>query len=161
MIRGIGFSSKKQYILSERRKLYQLNLKSALYNWYTVDVVTNGNKNVCPISWHVPSDAEWTPLTDFLDGENVAGGKLKETGTTHWQSPNVGATNESGFTALPGGYCHADGTFNYVNILGGWWPSTESSATNAWYRHVGAPETYVSRISGFKKSGFSVRCLKD
>jgi uncharacterized protein (TIGR02145 family) len=140
---------------------YNNNGFGALYNWYVVDAVTNGNKNVCPTGWHVPSDEEWTDLTDFLGGESVAGGKLKESGTTHWQSPNVGATNESGFTALPGGYRHADGTFNYVNILGGWWSSTESSITNAWYRHIGAPETYVSRISDFKKSGFSVRCIKD
>ena len=69
-----------------------------LYNWYAVDnnagtkVASNGGKNVCPTGWHVPSDAEWTTLTTYLGGESVAGGKLKETGTTHWQSPNTGVS---------------------------------------------------------------------
>jgi uncharacterized protein (TIGR02145 family) len=73
------------------------NLYGALYNWYTVN-----RGKLCPIGWHVPTDAEWTTLTTYLGGESVAGGRLKETGTMHWVSPNVGAINETGFTALPG-----------------------------------------------------------
>jgi uncharacterized protein (TIGR02145 family) len=85
----------------------------ALYNWYAVDVASNDGKNVCPAGWHIPSDAEWTTLTDYLGGASVAGSKLKETGTTHWLSPNTGATNESGFTALPGGGHSRNGNIIY------------------------------------------------
>jgi uncharacterized protein (TIGR02145 family) len=79
--------------------------------------------------WHLPSDAEWTTLTDYLGGESVAGGKLKETGTTHWKSPNEGATNESGFTALPGGYRDLYGSSHHVGDYGYWWSATEYFAT--------------------------------
>ncbi|MCX6335640.1 MAG: T9SS type A sorting domain-containing protein [Bacteroidia bacterium] len=138
-----------------------------LYNWYAVDnnaatkVASNGGKNVCPTSWHVPTDAEWTTLTTYLGGENVAGGKLKETGTTHWISPNTGATNETGFTALPGGSRHYDGTYYYVGYGGYWWSSTEYSATTAWYRHMTYYNTNVLRGDYDKRNGFSVRCMKN
>jgi uncharacterized protein (TIGR02145 family) len=79
----------------------------ALYNWYTVET-----GNLCPTGWHVPSDAEWTTLTDYLGGEAIAGGKLKETGTAHWDSPNTGATDETGFTAFPGGNRTKNGPFS-------------------------------------------------
>ena len=94
-----------------------------LYTWYAV----TDSRNVCPTGWHVPTDAEWTTLTTFLGGENVAGGKLKETGTTHWTTPNTGATNETGFTALPSGYRYIDGTFLTIFSMGIWWSSTEAS----------------------------------
>src|SRR5574344_2077997 len=81
--------------------------------------------------WHLPSDEEWTTLTTYLGGESVAGGKLKETGTTHWKSPNTGAINESGFTALPGGYRSGGGTFYDIGSNGDWWSATENNATNA------------------------------
>ena len=75
----------------------------ALYNYYVVDPAANGGKNVCPTGWKVPTNDEWTALTTYLNGEAAAGGKLKEAGTAHWQTPNTGATNETGFTALPAG----------------------------------------------------------
>jgi len=139
-----------------------------LYNWYVVDnnaatkMASNGGKNVCPTSWHVSSDAEWTTLTTFLGGEAVAGGKLKETGTTHWLTPNTGATNETGFTALPGGYRYDDGT--YYGIGGRviiWWSSTENSASSAWYWYVGYNFANVNWFYYDKRYGFSVRCLRD
>ena len=74
-----------------------------LYNWYAVSKTSNGNKNVCPTGWHVPTDAEWTVLIDYLGGETVAGSKMKEVGTTSWNIPNTDATNTSLFSALPGG----------------------------------------------------------
>lgn len=81
-----------------------------LYNWYAVD----DRRNLAPAGWHVPTDAEWQILMDYLGGEILAGGKLKETGTSHWASPNTGATNESGFTARPGGIRGFDyGRFHY------------------------------------------------
>ena len=117
---------------------------------------------MCPTGWHLPSDDEWTTLTDYLGGEDVAGGKLKETGTTHWQSPNKGATNESGFTALPGGYRNIDGTFGYIGYAGYWWSSTESivqatpgTGTFIYY----FSDVYRQYLN--KRVGFSVRCLRD
>jgi len=132
----------------------------ALYNWYTVDAASNGGKNVCPTSWHIPTDAEWTTLTTYL-GAAVAGGKLKETGTTHWLSPNTGATNETGFTALPGGYRNDTGFYGSFRDLGYWWSSTEYSTTNArWY---GMSHTYASLNWGnyLEQWGLSVRCVRD
>ena len=138
-----------------------------LYNWYTVDnnaatkVASNGGKNVCPTGWHVPTDAEWTILTACLGGEIDAGGKLKETGTTHWQSPNEGATDLVGFTALPSGYRYFNGSFLDIGYYSYWWSSTESSPTNAYERLVSYVSSYIYKGSGRKQSGFSVRCLKD
>jgi uncharacterized protein (TIGR02145 family) len=128
----------------------------ALYNWYTV----NTNK-LCPKGWHVPTDEEWTTLTTYLKGESVAGGKLKETGTTHWQSPNTGATNETGFTALPSGTRSYNGTYYPIGSLGFWWSSTEKSAPNAFNRLMGYIGSVVIRVGTNKHYGFSVRCLKD
>ena len=133
----------------------------ALYNWYAVDAAGNGGKNVCPAGWHIPTDAEWATLTDFLGGNNVAGGKMKETGTANWQSPNTGATNESGFTALPGGGRYFDGTFSSIGSIGGWWSSTELLTTSARGRYLYSDYSFIYRGSGSKQDGFSVRCLKD
>jgi uncharacterized protein (TIGR02145 family) len=86
---------------------------------YTWDAVTD-SRNLCPTGWHVPSDAEWTTLT-YLGGESAAGGKLKEAGTAHWLAPNTGATNESGFTALPGGIRDTDGDFAAIGWFCAFW----------------------------------------
>ncbi len=130
----------------------------ALYNWHTV----NDSRNICPEGWHVPSDAEWTTLTNFLGGESVAGRAMKETGTAHWQSPNTGATNSSGFTALPGGYRdYSFGTFSYMTYSGGWWSSTAFDASDAWYRGLFYPTANASRDFNSMRTGFSVRCVRD
>jgi len=128
----------------------------AIYNWYTVET-----GKLCPQGWHVPSDDEWTILTDYLGGKSVAGGKLKETGTSHWQSPNTGATNESGFTGLPTGYRNFSGSFNSISSYGFWWCSTDWSSTGAWYRDVYYGYNSVDRSNTNKKSGATVRCVKD
>jgi uncharacterized protein (TIGR02145 family) len=128
----------------------------ALYNWYAVNT-----GKLCPTGWHVPTDAEWTTLTDYLGGEGVAGEKLKEAGTTHWQSPNTGATNETGFTALPGGFRSFSGAFNYFGDIGFWWSSTEYSTNDAWHRVMYYDISDVSRLNNSKSFGFSVRCLRD
>jgi uncharacterized protein (TIGR02145 family) len=137
-----------------------------LYNWYAVDnnvstkVASNGGKNVCPTSWHVPSDVEWTTMTTYLGGQG-AGSKLKETGTIHWLS-STGATNETGFTALPGGNRdNNDGTYNTIGDTGFWWSSTESSTIYALFRTMGCSDANVGRGDYYKQCGFSVRCLKD
>jgi uncharacterized protein (TIGR02145 family) len=95
-----------------------------LYNWYAV----NDPRGLAPTGWHVPSDAEWDTLSTFLGGDGYAGGKMKETGTTHWWDPNADATNSSGFTALPGGTRYYLGEFFDAGGYGYWWSSTEATA---------------------------------
>jgi uncharacterized protein (TIGR02145 family) len=125
-----------------------------LYTWYAV----TDSRKVCPTGWHVPSDAEWTTLTTFLGGEDIAGGKLKEAGTDHWHNYDMFATNETGFTALPGGHRYFNGAFNSIGYSGYWWSSTEYSTDSACHRSVawGVVRSYES-----KQLGSSVRCLKD
>jgi len=132
-------------------------------NYATYGVLYNYTAacNSCPAGWHLPSDAEWTELTDYLGGESVAGGKLKETGTTHWSSPNAEATNETGFTALPGGYRNLDGTFGDVGYYGIWWSATELGTNYAWIRDMLYSYGNVFRDVGNKELGFSVRCVRD
>lgn len=128
----------------------------ALYNGYAVST-----GKLCPKDWHVPSDAEWKIVTDYLGGENIAGGKLKETGTTFWVGPNTGATNECGYTALPGGVRFYDGLFHDFGFSGYFWSSTEQSSTRAFFRYVDYEYSNIFRFNNFKKIGFSVRCLRD
>jgi len=125
-----------------------------LYTW-------NAALTACPSGWHLPSDDEWTILSDFLGGESVAGGKMKETGTAHWNSPNTGATNSSGFTGLPGGNRGSSGSFFSLGYDGHWWSSTEYSGTHAWHRSLYYDHDRVYRNTSHKTLGFSVRCLKD
>ncbi len=147
---------------------YTANNFGALYNWYAVNPLTNGNKNVCPAGWHVPTDAEWSAFINYLDpnadggnSNNIAGGKMKSTGTQYWLSPNTDATNESGFSGLPGGLRNFNGTFNSVGNYGYWWSSTEYGTYNAWTRSLYYNDGYVNRDNDNKASGFSVRCLRD
>lgn len=144
------------YCWYENNEAAHKNPYGALYNWYTVNT-----SNLCPTGWHVPTNLEWIILTDFLEGESLAGGKLKETGTSHWASPNTAATNESGFTALPGGARFSFGPFNFVGDYGYWWSSSESNTAEAWGRRMDYDSSHVFRDSFIKQSGFSVRCLKD
>ena len=132
-----------------------------LYNWYAVSKTSNGNKNVCPTSWHVPTDAEWTVLTDYLGGLTVSGGKMKEVGTTSWNSPNTDATNTSLFSALPGGYRRYNGSYKSVGSYGLWWSSTEMSTGSAWLRNLGNGNGDAFRDVSGKEDGLSVRCLRD
>jgi uncharacterized protein (TIGR02145 family) len=140
-----------------------VNAAKATSNYSTYGVLYNWTAavNACPDGWHLPSDAEWTQLTDYLGGESVAGDKLKETGITHWYDPNTGATNETGFTALPGGNRYDDGSFGDIGKNGDWWSAMEGDATDAWGRDVGYGSSSVYRVSGDKEFGFSVRCVRD
>ncbi len=113
-----------------------------LYNWYAVAGIhdtdlNTPNKKLAPTGYHIPSDAEWTTLTTYLEEESVAGGKMKATGTSLWNTPNTGATNSSGFTGLPGGYRYYNGSFYNIGYFGFWWSSSEVSTANAWYRLQG------------------------
>jgi uncharacterized protein (TIGR02145 family) len=140
---------------------YTANKFGALYNWYAINPATNGNKNVCPTGWHVPTDAEWTTLTTSLGGESVAGGKMKSTGTQYWLSPNTDATNSSGWSGLPGGFRTTYGTFGLIGNNGGWWSSTEGSTGNARSRGLNYNNGEVNRSNNPKPDGLSVRCLRD
>jgi uncharacterized protein (TIGR02145 family) len=135
----------------------------ALYNWYSIDAETNRHKNICPAGWHVPTDTEWTTLTDHLGGYSIAGGALKETGKLHWRTPNYGATNESGFTALPGGGRDYNGKFNSygIGLSGYWWSSPDNNNSGAWFRHMFHYYSSVHRLAGDNNDGFSVRCIMD
>lgn len=128
-----------------------------LYNWYAV----SDPRNVAPPGWHVATQTEWNTLVGFLGGDDVAGGKLKETGITHWQSPNTGATNVTGFTALPGG---ARGFQNIYANLGtddSWWTATENDAATAFGRYVVFSTTSCHWYSVGKENGSHIRCVKD
>lgn len=135
------------------------NTYGRLYNWYVV--ASTNPKKVCPTGWHIPMDEEWTTLPTFLGGESAGGGKLKETGTAHWLSPNTDATNETGFTALPAGYRDGSGTFGLLGRSGFWWSSSISGTTYAWYRYLYYNSSSISGGDNDQHTGFSVRCLKD
>jgi uncharacterized protein (TIGR02145 family) len=129
-----------------------------LYNWLAV----NDNRNIAPIGWHVASDAEWQILVHYLGGDAVAGGKMKEAGLAHWALPNTGATNESGFSALPGGCRDFDSKYDGVGGYAFFWSSTEKSRYHAWsqdlyYKYSGI----ISDDYSNKSCGYSVRCVKD
>jgi len=134
------------------------NLIGAHYNWYAVNT-----KLLCPTGWHVPSDNEWQVLTDYLGGLEIAGAKMKEAGFVHWEVPNSGATNSSGFTAIPAGQRRGiEGTFTGLGLYDSWWSSTEYNIYKAWYRSVATINTNVWRSSGaLKQTGTSIRCIKD
>jgi uncharacterized protein (TIGR02145 family) len=132
----------------------------ALYNWYAVNT-----GKLCPTGWHVPSDAEFTTLVTYLGGEKLAGGRLKESGTSHWNTPNTGAMNNSGFTALPGGgryNFYTDlGMFNDLGYYGYYWSSTSSTSTLAYSRDMGYNVELIYRGENPKHDGESVRCIRD
>ena len=149
-----------------------------LYNWAAAMAgASSSNSNpsgvqgVCPCEWHLPSDNEWTQLADYLGGEGIAGGKLKEAGYAHWISPNTDATNESGFTALPGGYFNEySHTFNDLSSYGGWWSSTEnlepshpsySLMRDLFYDRGDVGFENEDLVYGHRSNGLSIRCVKD
>jgi uncharacterized protein (TIGR02145 family) len=153
-----------------------------LYNWYAVAGIYDAEslndvslrKQLAPTGWHVPTDAEWSILINFLDptadggnggnNTNISGGKMKETGTSHWQSPNSGATNESGFTGRPGGYRNNfNGTFGYFGYSGFWWSSSEynTNTADSLGRVLAHSDINAYMTLNDKGFGFSVRCLRD
>lgn len=125
-----------------------------LYNWYAV----KDSRGLAPKGWHIPSDVEWTKLTDYLGGAYRAGKKMKY--TRGWKD-NGNGTNESDFSGLPGGFRNFDGGFNYVGHDGYWWSSSEVNTIGAWFRTLGYRAGKVGRFNYLAENGFSVRCLRD
>ena len=140
--------------VSEAKATSNYQNYGVLYNWPAAMVS-------CPEGWHLPTDAEWTELSDYMGGASYAGGKLKEAGTTHWLEPNTGATNESGFTALPGGSRQYTDHIILIGYYGTWWSASEYSSNCAWSRSMSYYYSYVCRYSGYVEDGFSVRCLRN
>jgi uncharacterized protein (TIGR02145 family) len=128
----------------------------ALYNWYAVN-----KRNLCPVGWHVPTDAEWSVLTEYLGGETTAGGKMKQPGTALWSSPNTSATNESGFSAPGAGGRNLDGSYFTLGFNAYYWSSSNYSTTDAWSRYLYYGNGFVYRYNYNKSLGFSVRCIMD
>jgi uncharacterized protein (TIGR02145 family) len=151
-----GYLSTPAYCWYYNDEATTKNPYGAIYNWYTVNT-----DKLCPVGWHVPSDDEWTKLIENLGGEDVAGGKLKEAGLTHWNSPNESATNESGFTAVPSGERGGTGEFHGMGDWGSWWSATDYDTTRAWSSSMTFFEAKVNRYSIYAEIGMSVRCLKD
>jgi uncharacterized protein (TIGR02145 family) len=139
-----------------------------LYNYYAID----DSRGFAPEGWHIPTDEEWKELETFLgmsrseaDGTGHRGtdegGRLKEAGTEHWLSPNTGATNETGFTALPGGYRSSTGYMGKIREWALFWAHTEKKDYLAWYRRLEYDRTEIRRIDNYKQHGFSIRCVRD
>lgn len=142
--------------------LTNIDPHGALYNWYAVDTASNGGRNVCPSGWHIPSFQEWHDLSSYL--ESSAGGKLKVIGTEYWNSPNTGATNESGFSGLGSGW-RTGGTGEYLHqgIYTCWWSSSIdiSDSSKAWYMELMHDQSSILLYNWYVPCGFSVRCVKD
>lgn len=145
-----------------------VDIYGRLYNWYAVD----DSRGLAPDGWHVPTDEDWKQLERFLGMSEAEvdatqwrgteeGGKMKSTDDMYWNPPNAAASNESGFSALPGGTRHDYGIFQYINISAVFWSSTEASSTNAWYRGLDHDYPGVGRLESPKHLGFSLRCVKD
>ena len=128
-----------------------------LYTWFTV----NDNRGVCPVGWHIPTEVELGDLTTFLGGIQVAGGKLKESGMSHWDITSTLATNESGFSALPGSDRNKYGNFQLDGSSSKFWTSDELNETNSLYWSLSGKDNNVSSDNTDKGSGLSIRCIKD
>jgi uncharacterized protein (TIGR02145 family) len=129
-----------------------------LYNWHAA---TDGRK-ICPTGWHVPNDNDWATLTEFLGGNDVAGGKLKQTGTELWSSPNADATNESGFNAIPGGVrTGTSGDFAGMGTNASWWSVTQHNDDNAFTWGITSVNGIMAKYFLDKNNGLSIRCVKD
>ena len=142
-----------------------------LYNWYAVagihdTISSTPNKVLAPTGFHVPTDSEWTTLTTFLGGLQVAGGEMKEMGTNHWETPNTGATNNSNFTGLGDGFRMDFGFFTGMGLYANWWSSTETLQVTAnqlypWIRHLDHDNIAVTQSQSTKTTGFSIRLISD
>jgi uncharacterized protein (TIGR02145 family) len=129
----------------------------ALYNWYVIQ-----SCDVCPDGWRVPTEADWMELEEYLGGADVAGGKMKQVGEDNWNSPNLGATDEFGFTALPTGYREPNlGQFREEGEAGGWWSGETKDQENAYLRYLRFDTAALISSYGHYQYGNSIRCIKE
>ena len=151
-----------------------LEVFGRLYTW---EAATNNSteskiQGACPDGWHLPTDQEWKTLENYLGIKEIEidnlkwrgekeGGSLKEASGNYWKSPNVGATNESGFSALPSGFRNSDGKYNFYSFYGLFWTSTEINTNSAWYRLLGYNLAKIGRSTENKNNAYSIRCIKD
>jgi uncharacterized protein (TIGR02145 family) len=133
-----------------------ISIFGLLYNWYAVNT-----GKLAPAGWHVPSSDEWTKLINYLGGNEVAGGKMKETGTMHWESSEANTDNSSGFTALPTGNRLDYGLFGDMDTRGSYWSSTVESVYYVYYYEIDNATTYIFRNIYLRNSGYAIRCVKD
>lgn len=146
--------------VAEAKTTVEYKTYGCLYNWETAI-------KVVPDGWHIPTDAEWTTLADYLGGSDVAGGKMKEAGTIHWNKPNIGATDESGFSGLPGGLRGCSGGFVGIGKFGIWWSSIwfyfdyDTLDKSNWDRRLVYDTATINRDNGSQMNIYSVRCVRD
>lgn len=134
------------------------SVSGRLYNGFVVIDA----RGIAPEGWHVPTEAEWQTLVDFCGGNSYAGDKLKEVGTDHWSVTQSTVNNESGFTAVPGGFrSFGNGWFYYGSDVGEYWTSTESEDGKLWWYQVVSGRNDVEKFSSGKPAGLSIRCLRD
>jgi uncharacterized protein (TIGR02145 family) len=139
--------------VTEARATENYKTYGVLYNWVAA-------KAACPEGWHIPTDEEWAQLSEYLGGTGV-GGKLKEKGTKHWNSPNTGATNIVGFAALPGGGRFSTFSFHYSGDQGFWWTASQDGTGLYYYRYIQQNDKEMLRGYVMMDAGFSVRCVKN
>ena len=148
-------SSISSYVYNDDEK--NADIYGKLYTWWSA-MNNSSYQGICPTGWHIPSDQEFQTMIDNLGGDAVAGGKMKEVGTAHWDSPNTGANNSSGFNALPAGYYDP---FTNLGLAVYFWSSTSVDATRAFSRNLYHDRQDVLRGSSYKSDAVSVRCIKD
>jgi uncharacterized protein (TIGR02145 family) len=145
------------YSISDYDSVSQLF--GALYNWFAVD----DNRSLCPSGWHIPDTSEWSALFSYLGGDSIAGGKMKEADTVHWKSPNSGATNSSGFTALPAGFrlLYGQQTYTSIGTAGCFWSADEVDVNRSYGLFIAYNRTNVFMGIPVKQTGYSIRCICD
>ena len=153
MSENLAYESRSGCLVYDGVEKY-LETYGYLYTWETA-------LKVCPDGWHLPSDAEFEKLSNFLGGPDIAGGKLKEVGTTHWNSPNTGATNSSGFSALAAGYNGSDAYKVYIGLMAYFWSYDEGFADSEVARALYSTKGESTRYGITRENGLSVRCIKD
>ncbi len=158
---GIGYYSglaEPKYYFNNNDDTSSVAIYGRTYTWFAI----TDSRNVCPAGWRIPSNAELITIETYLGGSSAAGGKMKETGTIYWNSPNTDATNESGFSGLPTSVRGNGGGFSILGVSGCFWSLTGTDAQYAWYYGFSYNNADLFRYpGGTKKDGLSVRCIKD